>query len=176
MAHSEGGGHAGPEDALARVLGTSRTPGADLGLALTVTALAALLWRESDKIPPPFFDPLGSAAVPRGIAAALVALALLVALRAAASLGAPGRGEGQTYRPRPDIALGIVALAVGYLGAMQLGLLGFPLATIVFLVAASALLGRFDRRTVAFGAAIAVIMGVGGTWLFTEFFYIDLPR
>ena len=93
MARGEGGGHAGPGDALARVLGTSRTPGADLGLALTVAALAALLWRESDKIPPPFFDPLVSAAVPRGIAAALVALALLVALRAAASLGAPGRGE-----------------------------------------------------------------------------------
>lgn len=176
MARGEGGGRTRPSDALARVLGTSRTPGADLGLALAVAALAALLWWESDKIPPPFFDPLGSAAVPRGIAIALAALALLVALRAAASLRSRGRGDAQTFRPRPDIALGIVALAVAYLGTMQLGLLGFPLATIIFLVAASALLGRFERRTVAFGAAIAVIMGVGGTWLFTEFFYIDLPR
>lgn len=175
MAHGEGG-RARLREALVAVLGTSRTPGADLGLAAAVAALAVLLWLESDKIPPPFFDPLGSAAVPRGIAAALAALALLIALRAAPSLGARGTGGAAAYRPRPDIALGIVALAIAYLGAMQSGLLGFPLATIIFLVAASALLGRFARRTVAFGTAIAVLMGLGGTWLFTEFFYIDLPR
>ncbi|WP_439579178.1 tripartite tricarboxylate transporter TctB family protein [Elioraea sp.] len=172
MADAGGGGHGG----VAALAGASRTPVADLGLALGVALFAGVLWWQSGKVPPPFFDPLGSAAVPRGIAITLAVLAVLVAVRAVLGLGGRVRGGSAGYRPRPDIALGIILLAVTYLGVMHLGLLGFELASIAFLVAASALLGRFERRTVALGVALALILGIGGTWLFTGFFYIDLPR
>ncbi|WP_372624134.1 tripartite tricarboxylate transporter TctB family protein [Falsiroseomonas sp.] len=167
---------AGLRGRLLRIAGASRTPLADFGLAGCVLLFAAVIWMEAAKVPPPFFDPLGSAAVPEGIAIVLVVLAAIVALRAV--LGMPERaGKGAIgFRARPDIAIGIFLLAVAYVGVMQLGLLGFELATIAFLAAASALLGRFERRAMLFGLAIALVLGVGGTWLFTGFFYIDLPR
>ncbi|HEV7268916.1 MAG TPA: tripartite tricarboxylate transporter TctB family protein [Falsiroseomonas sp.] len=167
---------AGLRSRLLRIAGASRTPRADFGLAGFVLLFAAVIWMEAAKVPPPFFDPLGSAAVPQGIAIVFAVLAAIVALRAV--LGLPDRvGRGVAgFRPRPDIAIGILVLAIAYVGVMQLRLIGFELATIAFLAVASALLGRFDRRVMLLGLLIALVLGVGGTWLFTGFFYIDLPR
>ncbi len=161
---------------LAQIIGVSGTPRGDAGLAVIVAAFAGVLWWESLKVPPPFFDPLGSAAVPKALALVLAALAAVILARAMLALPwkAPGQEEG--YRPRPDIAVGIVVLAVAYIGAMQLKVLGFQAATLVFLIAAAALLGRLDRATLMIGAASALVIGIGGTLLFTRFFYIDLPR
>ncbi len=164
------------QERLARVVGASRSPRPDLLLAAAVTGFAALLLVESRKIPPPFFDPLGSAAVPRAAALVMVVLAAIMAARALAGLGEPSDGPEAEYRPRPDLAVGIFVLCVAYVGAMDLGWIGFEAATIVFLVAAAALLGRLHLRTLLVGTVFAVVMGVGGTWLFTRFFFIDLPR
>jgi putative tricarboxylic transport membrane protein len=160
----------------ARFTGTSGTPRADVALAIAVAAFAGLLWWEALKIPPPFFDPLGSAAVPKAIAVALAALAIIILVRALLALPWPARQPPRDYRPRPDIAAGIVVLVFAYVGVMQLRLLGFELATILFLIAAAALLGRMNRMTLALGVVCALVIGIGATWLFTGFFYIDLPR
>jgi putative tricarboxylic transport membrane protein len=159
-----------------RIAGASRTPRADLGLAACVLLFAIVIWLEAEKVPPPFFDPLGSAVVPQGIAIALAALAAIIALRAVLGLAERVGGQGAGFRARPDIAIGILVLATLYVGVMQLRVVGFELATIAFLAAASALLGRFERRAMLLGLLIALVLGVGGTWLFTGFFYIDLPR
>ena len=161
---------------LARITGTSGTPRADVALALVVAAFAGLLWWESRKIPPPFFDPLGSAAVPRGIALLLALLALVILARALVALPWPTGKAAEGYRPRPDIAAGIVLLCLAYIGLMQLRVLGFQMATILFLIAAAALLGRLNRTTLALGVVAALAIGIGGTLLFTRFFFIDLPR
>jgi putative tricarboxylic transport membrane protein len=165
-----------PLELLQRIAGTSRTPRADVALALAVGAFAALLWREALKVPPPFFDPLGSAAVPKGVALVLLALSAMVLVRAVIARPWPSAGEDAGYRPRPAIAVGIVSLCLAYLGLMQLRLLGFQLASILFMIAATALLARLQLRTSLLGAAIALVVGIGGTLLFTRFFYIDLPR
>ena len=47
---------------LARLTGVSGCPREDIGLGVAVAAFAGLLWWEALKVPPPFFDPLGSAA------------------------------------------------------------------------------------------------------------------
>ena len=164
------------QEGLGRVVGFSRSPQPDLWLALSVTALAALLWWEARKIPPPFFDPLGSAAIPKAIAVVLVVIACVLSMRAVAGLGAVNDEAPIAYRPRPDLVIGIFALCVVYVGSMDLGWIGFEAATIAFLIAAAALLGRLHLRTLLLGSLIALVMGVGGTWLFTRFFFIDLPR
>lgn len=161
---------------VARVTGASRSPRADVVLSIVVAAFAGLLWWEATKVPPPFFDPLGSAAVPKSIALILAVLSVIVLARALVVLPWQPRAAPDGYRPRPDIAAGIVLLSIAYAGVMQLRLLGFEMATIGFLVAAAALLGRLDRKTLIYGVASALILGIGATWLFTRFFYIDLPR
>lgn len=160
---------------LSAAFGRSRTPRADVALALAVGGFAALLLLEATKIPPPFFDPLGSAAVPRGVAIALAVLAALVLLRALASLPWPARLPAEGYRPRPDIAIGIIVVAIAYIAAMDFGLLGFQAATILFVALASALLGRFRLRMCLIGVLVGLVVGIGGTYLFTHVFYIALP-
>lgn len=160
---------------LTAVFGQSRAPRADLALAIAVGAFAALLLWEADKIPPPFFDPLGSSAVPNSVAIALAALAAIVLVRALLALPWPPRPRDIGYRVRPDIAIGIAVAAVLYIAAMDFEVLGFRAATILFVAVASALLGRFQLKMSLIGVLVAIVVGVGGAYLFTQFFFIALP-
>lgn len=160
---------------LAALFGQSSTPRADVGLALAVGGFAALILWEADKIPPPFFDPLGSAALPNAIALVLAVLAALVLLRAVAAHPFPALARPKDYRPRPDIALGIALLALAYVAAMEYDILSFRTATVLFVALASALLGRFDPRVASVGVVVALVVGIGGTYLFTHVFFIALP-
>lgn len=160
---------------LTAVFGQSRAPRADMALAIVVGAFAALLLWEADKIPPPFFDPLGSAAVPNGVALVLAVLSAIVLVRALLALPWPPRPDSVGYRVRPDIALGIALAAVLYVAAMDFEVLGFRTATILFVAVASALLGRFHLKMSLIGVLVAIVVGVGGMYLFTQVFFIALP-
>ena len=153
----------------------SRTPRFDIGVALVLIAVSALMWWESYKIAPPFYDPLGSAAMPRVAAVLITALAILVVVRAVVGLRRVGRARSTGYRPRPDLAVGIVVLSILYIGVMDFGLIGFPWATMAFVFLSGALLGGFQRRIMAISAAIAIALGGGCAFLFRYVFYIDLP-
>ena len=162
-------------DRLSGIVGKSSTPRADLVLAAAVGVFAAVLLYEAAKIPPPYFDPLGSAAVPKGVAAILAVLVFLIFLRGLAAWPWPRPARPDGYRLRPDIAVGVVVVAVGYVAAMASGLLGFRAATIAFVILATATLGRFEPRLMLIGAVVAVAVGFGGAHLFTEIFFIALP-
>ena len=97
-------------DPLRRLCGVSKSPAQDTMLAVVTSLFAGIVWWQAAKIPPPFFDPLGSAAVPNAIALILLVLALIMLLRAV--LARPWRTSGEVgeYRPRPDLAVGIVVL------------------------------------------------------------------
>ncbi|GAB5377315.1 MAG: hypothetical protein AcusKO_37770 [Acuticoccus sp.] len=162
-------------DRLAAIVGKSSTPRADVALALSVGGFAALLLWEADKIPPPFFDPLGSAALPNAIALVMAVLATIVLLRAVAAHPFPALVRPTDYRPRPDIALGIVILALAYVAAMEYGVLGFRAATVLFVALACALLGRLQPRIALVGVLVALVVGFGGAYIFTNVFFIALP-
>lgn len=153
----------------------SRTPRYDLVMAAVLIALCALVWSESRKIAPPFFDPLGSAALPRATAVLIAGLALVMAFRAVIALRLGTPITKPEYRPRPDLGIGITVLAALYIGAMDFGALAFPWATMAFVFLSGALLGGFDRRIMAVSGVIAVLLGGGGAYLFRYVFYIDLP-
>jgi putative tricarboxylic transport membrane protein len=161
---------------LGSVTGVSKSPKQDVKLSLIILFFAGAIWWEAAKLPPPFFDPLGSAALPKAIASILLFLMLIMLVRAALAWPWQDENEATEFRPRPDLAIGIVALSVAYVGGMHLRLVSFEYGTILFLISSAALLGRMNRRTLLLGTAAALIMGFGATWLFTRFFFIDLPR
>lgn len=154
---------------------------AELILALCLWVLAVMVWIAADRLPPPIFDPLGSAAVPKLIA-------ILVAVLAAAMLvqrfaGAADRGAvadpGDPVEPaaplRPGIALGAFAAMAGCPAAMEAGLLGFREVTFVFTIVLGGLLSGFLPRTLALLVPTAAALAIGLSWLFGGVLYIDLP-
>ena len=146
----------------------------DLALAAGLAAIAGTLFYGARLIPPPFFDPVGSAAVPRGVAWALAGLLVVqIGLRLA---GAQPRAPLH----RGDLAMGRGAvfsmlILAGYCAVMQARWLDFAPATALFLaVSITVLVGSW--RMLPLAAVIGLAMGYGCQWLFTDVFFVDLPR
>ncbi len=133
--------------------------------------VAAVLLVAARNIAPPIFDPVGSAALPRICAVALIGTGLGIVLeawlRARRDLTPPAT---QAMRPA---TFGTVALMAAYLAAMQFGL-GFTLATVLFTAAAIPLVAR-SMRSIPLAIGTALLLGFGCNWLFTSVFFVDLP-
>ena len=167
-----------------------REPGRrnDLLLALGLYLFSAVLYWQASLLPPPFFDPLGSAAVPKFASLVLVLLATLVLARlfAPRQLAVPEPDEGavdeatppdeQPARPAPLTALGSVLIPIVYVGLMANGLLGFREASVLFVFAMGALLAHFRRGPVLILLPLALVLGIFFDFIFTQVFYVDLPR
>jgi putative tricarboxylic transport membrane protein len=154
---------------------------ADLFLAVALILLSTAVIDQANRMPPPFFDPLGSAAVPRFVASILILLALAVlgrCLLTPVDRGGPGPDENSDGRrvTTPLIALGAVLIPVLYVAAMHYQILGFAPASTLFVIALGATLSRGRTATVLWMAPVAVIVGYGLNYLLTGVFYIDLPQ
>ncbi len=154
----------------------SRTPRLDLAVCGGLVAFALVVLRGVKDIPPPFFDPVGSAAFPKYAAYIVIALAVAIAIRALASLKGGRKAEPKGYVPEPLLALAVVGVPSVYVLSMQSGLLSYRIATVLFIFILSSLLARFDKRVMISSAIIAAVFGFGGQYLFTEVFYMDLPQ
>lgn len=131
--------------------------------------IAAILWIGARSIAPPLFDPVGSAALPRACAVALVGLGLGTLAQSLLSRR-PVPEAGATIRPA---TFGTAALMVAYLAAMQFGV-SFLIATVFFVAVAVPLVGG-ARRLIPIGTVLALALGFASVWLFTSVFFIDLP-
>lgn len=161
----------------------------DVGLGAALIGLAAVVWWQADQLPPPMFDPIGSAAVPKTVALLIAAMSAIVVWRGFRSSPEP-EPEAMAELPdglaaptataeprlRPLLALALLGLTCVYAGAMQWGGLGFRSATVGYVFLAGLLLGGLSRRVAATSGVLAIVLGVGGTYLFTRVFYIDLPQ
>lgn len=149
----------------------------DSVLALALIILSGLVIDGANRLPPPFFDPLGSAAVPRFIAGLLIILAGCLIVRCLSEpLPAEGDRAGDEDRSAPWVALGSVAVPVVYVLAMQAGFLGFAPASSLFVLVEGAILSRGRWRVVAILVPVALLTGYGLNMLLTQVFFIDLPQ
>ena len=161
----------------------------DLALAGVCLFLAAVVLVAAERMPPPIFDPLGSAAVPKIVAGLVAAVSFGIALphllgrvrRPAPdptlpTLDVPAGPEERPAPLRPGIAAACALVVAAYPGVMAAGLLGFREATILFVIALGGVMSRWSRRTMAIAVPFALVIGIGFGWLFSEVLYVDLPR
>lgn len=155
----------------------------DLLLALAVTLLAVVVYWQASLLPPPFFDPVGSAAVPKLVAIVLVLLAIgVVVERLRAKPGSAETGfapevvDDEPAAPAPWTAFASIVLPVLYVSVMQAGWLAFAQASTLFVFALGALFSRFRPRLLLFLVPVAFLAGYGLDYIFTEILYVDLPQ
>lgn len=151
-----------------------RIDAADILLAIALLAAGGTLLYGARLIPPPFFDPVGSAALPRAVAWVLFGLL-------AAHLGLRLAGMQPRAPIRwPELGMGGGAvlsfvLVCIYCAVMQMRWLDFAPASAGFLALLITLLaGRWQMLPVA--VLIGLAFGYGCQWLFTDVFFVDLPR
>ncbi|MEM9158129.1 MAG: tripartite tricarboxylate transporter substrate binding protein [Verrucomicrobiota bacterium] len=124
-------------------------------------------------------DPLDSLALPHFVAWVIAFLLAGLGVRGWLRLknrkGAVA-DEGPAYKKEPGLAVGIVVLAAVYTGILSLGWVSFAWASLVFVSAAGAMIGRWNARIMATSFLLALVIGFGGQYLFTEIFSVDLPR
>jgi hypothetical protein len=154
----------------------------DIGLSLFLIGVCIVMIWDSWDIPPGSFEPLGAGPVPRLIAYTVIAICLVILIRAIYGLKrlktqkAPQSSVAAlSYRPRPKDAVIVLGLTVIYVTVMAFRLSSFAVTTTIFLFITISMLMNFDRRVMLIAAAIALIMGYGCQYLFTEVFVVDLP-
>lgn len=159
----------------------------DLGLAAAIWILAALVYVAAAQLPPPIFDPVGSAAIPKAIAIVLSLLAAGIVLQTwlrlrtttpenPAAADDEGSTGGVAAALRPDTVAAAIAVIVGYTAVMAFGLLGFREATVPFVILLAGVLSHFRRSTILVAVPAAFALAIGFGWLFSEILYIDLPQ
>lgn len=145
---------------------------------LALFAVSAALFVEAVTIPTSRFEVLGAGAFPMMVHGVLMVLLALATIRSLRTIPA------QTYAAFPAIALRwarekrlvivtFTFLAI-YLSVMPL--LGYPLATLGFLLVLTATLAPKTPRAMAVTVVLALLFSFGLNWLFAEVFNVFLPR
>ncbi|MEO1102607.1 MAG: tripartite tricarboxylate transporter TctB family protein [Pseudomonadota bacterium] len=145
----------------------------DLIFAAAMIAVAVVVWVGTADLPPPRYEPLGSAAIPRAVALLMAGLSLIIAVRAVFA-PAPAAGEPAGGKAVARVVALSAALLL-YVALMDARVVGFRAASIPFLTATGVILAGVSLRNLLFSAAFAVFLTLTVHTTFTRFFYIDLP-
>ena len=151
----------------------------DTWIGLVMLLVAVVYWLEADKIKiSPLDGPIGASGLPKSLAYALGALAIILIARSAfealvSKKTVPEEIDeqslGETLRPHLR-AIGMLAIGVGYL--LLVSWFGYIITIAALMLAVSLYIGAaFTLRTVA----IAAIGGVVYYLLFVQFLGIPLP-
>ena len=148
---------------------------ADLVLSLLVSAGAALLFIGAAELPPPRFEPLGSAALPRILGGLLLIFATILTLRAGFRLK---RGwmvsatEKSEADPRKGFAVLVALLA--YVFALDVLRLPFVPVTAVFVTVVGLSIGALTLRNTMIFAGLGLILSLTISAILGRFLYITI--
>lgn len=154
-----------------------------VGVALIL--FSAAIYSAAGSLPPPNFEPLGSAALPRILAAIMAGLCLIMMLRGFRTLRAPApslnnasaKSEDAPDLPpqRPYLSAIVFVCTVCFVAAMDLKLLSFPPAGIAFMSLILFLMNDMKVRQLPLIVGFSAALVLSSYWVFTRFFFIDLP-
>ena len=150
---------------------------ADVVLACALILVAVIVIGEANRLPPPFFDPLGSAAVPRFVSGILILLALAVLGRCCLTpVDRTASVKAASPQATPWVALGALVASVVYVGVMHAGCSASrrPPPCSCSLSAPSSRMASARSSSGWSRSASQLVSGLN--YLLTEVFYIDLPQ
>lgn len=162
------------------VLSAEEEPG-EIARLLSYVALLAVsagLFLEAMGIPTSRFEVLGAGAFPmlvHGVLILLLLSAIAGSVRRipAAAYGRFGAQVAAWARARRLVFVVFICLGL-YIGTMPI--VGYPIATLVFLAVLQATLAPKTVTSFAIALVLAVVFSFGLNWLFAEVFNVFLPR
>ena len=83
--------------------------------------------------------------------------------------------EEQDFKPRHDLAIGVIFMTLVYSVIISLHLIDFRIATGLYVLIAGGYLTKFDKKQMIYTLEIALLMSLGLYFVFTEIFLIELP-
>ena len=157
-----------------------RAAGWDVVAGIALLGLSAVVLWQAEQLPPPIFDPIGSAFLPRAVALVIAALSLVMIGGALAGAGAELAQEESGAGAGGDGAaagrgLAVVVMLAVYGALLESGMIGFAPATTLFVAATGMLLSRGNRRVMVASVITAIVLAIACRYVFTQIFYIDLP-
>lgn len=156
-------------------------PSTDIGLGVALIGVALLVIYGTLDLPAGSFEPLGSASIPQYVSGGIIVLSLWIIARAVARSRDPGEAaqadeaDGADFPMRPGLAVALVCLAVVYVGVMAMDWVRFSVATTLFSALTIGMLTNFERRLMPAIVVLALVLGIGLEYTFTQIFVIDLP-
>ncbi len=150
----------------------------ELGSLSLLIVTGILLLIGSAQLPPPEFDPLGPAGMPRYIAFILLGLSVFRIFSLLRDRNASTESSAQKLGEPMEIgkftwSSGIVA---AYLVALTVGGIPFSFLSCAFLVALGVVMTGGAKRKLPIIVAIAVTISFGLTYIFTELLTVVLPE
>lgn len=160
-----------------RVDDKARRTIADLILATLTLCGAAVLFVGAMALPPPRFEPLGSAALPRILGGLLVFFALIIAARALLRrrIETPAI-PAETSGPRADPKRGALVFAalIAYVFALDVLRVPFVVATPVFVIATGTAIGGVSWRGLIAYAGLGLFLAVFISTVLERLLYIRI--
>ena len=147
--------------------------GRDVVLAIFALALAAVLVGGSIGLPPPRYEPMGSAALPRILAGLISLFAVVILFNALRQPAADGAAEGR-MEASPLRSLAAFAALLGYVAALDIGRAPFVIATVAFVTVLGLILAKPAPRTALLFLLFGLLLALGIDSVFTKFLYVDL--
>ena len=148
---------------------------ADLVLSLLVVAGAVVLFIGAAELPPPRFEPLGSAAAPRILGALLLMFASVLAIRAVLRLKngwiAP---PAQTSDADPRKGFLVLVALVVYVFALDILRAPFVPATTVFVMVVGLSIGTRTLQNVGIFAVLGLVLSFSISTILSRFLYITI--
>jgi hypothetical protein len=150
--------------------------GRDSGIGLGLLAACGLLYWQTGAIPTPPFVPVGPAFYPRIILVLLAILAIWLILEDVITAPRRARAAESAPVPRPNYRLVAIGFAVfgGYV--IGLSILGYLLATFLFVLGLGCVLGPREVRGLAKLAVVAAGTTLGTYLIFEKYLYVFLPQ
>jgi len=148
-------------------------------LSYVVLLVASVgLFLAAGSIPASRFERLGAGAFPQLVFAA-IAIVCVIAIADALRripLSAYGRFAAQTAGWARRHYLVFISLAALTAYLLAIPLVGFPIASLVFLFGLQLVLMPRRPASILIAAAVALVFSFGLNWLFAEVFAVFLPR
>ncbi len=150
-----------------------RTRTAEMFIAFVTVSVSGLFLWDARRYAPSPFEPIGSGAVPGGVAAAGLALGGVMLAQAVRGWRSTAAGEA-----RPELGLRVLAafiLTAAYAAILATGWVRYSYATAFFFLAGVLVIAEQPRRLLPWAAGLAALLGFGLDYVFRTIFVTNIP-